>query len=193
MDLLVWRPGSHADGVCRVRGLQNVDDVFELGMGVSRSSGWPNDAFCRMDPFYPKDIALADSLLGANVLLVSSRVKDFLGGARVNNVELLPVQIVNHKGRTASRDYFVVNPLDVCDCIDEQQSLAERNPIDPDSILGSARLALRYDRIPAELKIFRPEFWREIVLIRRELADAMRAAGLTGLRLIEPDDYTGLI
>ncbi|MDC0677163.1 MULTISPECIES: imm11 family protein [Sorangium] len=192
MSFLLWRPGRNIDGICKILDVEGVEDAFELAQGVSRATGWPKDARCRMDPRKPKDIALADSLLGAKRLVVSGRVKKALEDAEVSNVELLPIAIINHKGHTASADYFIVNPQDVCDCIDVAQSGVKWNALDPDSICACDSLVLRQDVVPASYKVFRLHKWRNLVVIRRELADSMLAQGLSGLSFIEPSKYTGL-
>jgi hypothetical protein len=51
---------------------------------------------------------------------------------------------------------------------------------------------LKESVIPQELKIFRTQSWRGRILIRRELAQKMEAAGLTCMNFIEPAKYTGL-
>lgn len=192
MSFLLWRPGKNTDGICKILEVEGVADSFELAEGVSRAAGWPEDALCRMDPRKPKDIELADSLLGAKLLVVSGRVKKALDDAQVNNVELLPIRIVDHKGRVASSDYFIVNPQDVCDCIDIDGSGVEWNPIDPGSICGCDALMLREDAVPASYKVFRLHHWRNMIVIRRELAESMRALGLSGLSFLEPEEYMGL-
>lgn len=193
MSFVVWRPGSPKDGICMIREVCGIEKSFQLDEGVSRSAGWPNDASCSMDPAFPKDIALADSLYGASLLVISGTAKQFFERESANQIEFLPLRIINHKGRTASDDYFIVNPLEVYDCIDEQQSNAERNPIAPESILGCDQLVLHDAAVPAEYKIFRPERWRNLILVRREIAVRAKALKLSGLNFIEPDQYTGLL
>jgi len=192
MNFMLWRPGRQTDGICKILEVKGVEDAFELTEGGARSQGWPDDAFCAMDPRRPKDVALADSLFGATVLVVSSRVKAFLENAGCNNVEYLPVAIVNHKGRTAAHDYFIINPQDVCECIDIDRSGVKWNALDPDSISLCTSLVLREQVIPARWKIFRLHRWRKLVVIRRSLAEAMVAADFSGLQLREPAEYTGL-
>lgn len=191
MKYMLWRPGRQKDGICKVTGVQGVHNAFELIEGTPRSRGWPDDASCAMNPAFPKDIGLEDSLFGAAVLLVSARVKTFLEGACNCNVEFLRVSIVNHKGRIASHEYYVVNPQDVCDCIDIERSEVEWNDLDPESICLCDSLVLREDAIPTDLQIFRLHRWRKLVVIKRELADAMVAAGFTGLNMRDPADYEG--
>ncbi len=194
MSFRVWRPGRQTDGICKILGVQGIEDSFELDEGVSRLAGWPDDAFCAMDPRYPKDIQLADSLYGAGVLVISGRAAATLDAeTRDNRLELLPIRIVNHKGRSASDGYFIANPLAVCDCIDEPLSAAKRNPIDPESIVLCERLVLRHDNVPAELRVFRLEHWRDVVVVRTDFLDRVNDAKLSGFKLIDPDAYTGLV
>lgn len=190
---VIWRPGLQTDGICRIMRVEGVEDAFELTEGTSRAEGWPAEAVCRMDPDYPKDIELVDCLYGAGVLVIASRVRDVLARAGARSVELLPVRVINHKGRTASTDYVIASPQDICDCIDVDRSIVEWNDIDPDSIVGCESLVLKEDAVPPGHLIFRPEHWRKIVIIRRELAAAMISAGLSGLHLMEPHDYNGLV
>jgi hypothetical protein len=189
---LVWRPGTMQDGICKLNGLSGVDDDFEIDDGVSRIQGWPSDAAAAMDPDFPKDIGLADSLYGASFLVVSSKAKAFLDGENIGKVEFLPMKIINHKGRVASGDYFVVNPLQIIDCIDQAASVVELDSIDKGMISTCDKLVLRESVIPRELKVFRAAFWSGLILIRRETAGRIEAAGLTGMSFIEPDEYTGL-
>lgn len=191
MDYMLWRPGRKIDGICRVKGVQGVQDAFELTEGTSRIQGWPEDARYPMDPSFPKDVALADSLYNPTVLLVSARVKIFLEDARVNNVEFLRASVVNHKGRIASSDYYIVNPQDICDCIDIKSSGVQWNDLDPDSICLCDSLVLRTDVIPQCFQMFRLHRWRKLIVIRRELADAMNAADFTGLNICDPANYQG--
>ncbi|AKT40381.1 imm11 family protein [Chondromyces crocatus] len=192
MSFLLWRPGSATDGICKILEVEGVEKSFELDDGAPRAAGWPADAHCRMDPDWPKDIALADSLLGASLVVISGRVKKALDEAQLTNVELLPIEIINHKGRVASEDYFILNPTEICDCIDKDASNVEWNDLDPDSICGCDALILDAAAVPETLAVFRLKHWKNQIVIRRELAEKLRAQGLTGLSFLEPEDYMGI-
>jgi len=188
-NYLVWRPGLKKDGICKLNGLTGVPKSYEIDDGVPRLQGWPPDAAAAMNPDFPKDIGLADSLSGATFLVISGKAKQFIEQENAGKIEFLPMKIINHKGRVASEDYFVVNPLDVVDCIDKEASGAE---MDDDMIEGCAQLVLKEDAIPKDLKIFRTKFWSGRILIRRDLAQKMTAAGLTCMSFTEPAEYTGM-
>ncbi len=190
---LVWRPGVRREGDCRIRGIEGVDDSFELFYGVSRAAGWPSDACCRMDPEWPKDIALSDSPDGALVVVISGRVRSMLDELRVNNCELLPITIRNHKQRVAARDYFIVNPLDICECIDTKRSGAKWNTLNPSVLYGCTALVIRWESVPEHYAIFRLKHWPNVVVVRQRVADTLMAAGFSGLNFIDPIQYTGLV
>lgn len=191
-DFLVWRPGTMKDGICKLKQLSGVTDSFEIDEGISRIAGWPAEASASMSPRFPKDIGLADSLYGASFLVVSGAVRQFLDGEAVPRMEYLPLQILNHKGRVASDGYFVVNALAVVDCIDQAASVVEQDSLDPGAFSGCKQLVLREEVIPPELAVLRLQHWPAVVVIRRALADKLNAAGLTGLRFVEPGKYTGM-
>ncbi|EYF06841.1 imm11 family protein [Chondromyces apiculatus] len=192
MSFLLWRPGRSTDGICKILEIEGVEKSFELAEGVSRATGWPDDAQCQMDPNRPKDIALADSLLGAKLVVVSAKVKRALDDAHSKNVEFLPIKIINHKGRVASDEYFVLNPLEICDCIDVQQSNVEWNDLDPEAICACDALILKESAVPESLSVFRLKHWKNLIVIRRSLAESMLSQGLTGLNFLEPEEYMGL-
>ena len=100
-------------------------------------------------------------------------------------------EIINHKGRLEAAEYFIVNPLDVIDCVDREASETKADILNKKMIRSCKRLVLREDVIPTELKIFRLGFWSGRIIIRRELADSMQAAGLTLMKFFEPEKYKG--
>jgi hypothetical protein len=190
-EFLVWRLGRMTDGICKLRPPSGIEDVFEIDDGVSRLTNWPSDASAKMSDRFPKDIALADSLSGASFIVISGKVKAFLLEAGAKDVEYLPIKIINHKDRVASDDYFILNPLEVIDCIDQAASGARADSLDAGMIDGCKQLVIRETEVPADRIVFRTKFWSGRILIRRRVADAMIAAGLTGLQFIEPAKYTG--
>ena len=190
---LAWRPGTAKDRICKLKSLSGAEDSFEIDEGISRLNGWPEDVHAKMDPRFPKDTGLADSLPGASFIVVSQKTRQFLEDEKVPRIEFLPMKILDLKGGVASADYFVVNPLTIVDCIDPDASGVEMDSLDKGAFCGCEQLILREVAIPADVPVFRFEHWRQVIGIRRELADRMKAAGLTGLRFIEPLKYTGLV
>jgi hypothetical protein len=181
------------DGICKVKRPKGIADAFDIDDGVPRLATWTPDVTAQMSNRFPKDKGLADSLAGAGFVVISGKAKAFLEKAAAKNVEYLPMTVLDHKGAIASSDYVIVNPLDVIDCIDLEASSAHASSINKGMIDGCKKLVLREAAVPADLIVFRTQFWSGRILIRRSVADAMLAAGLTGMHFIEPEKYTGLI
>lgn len=188
---LIWTT-RYAAGQCVILVPQLLTDDFELTEGVSLAARWPADVVCPMDPQWPKDLQLADSLHGTRVRVISDRLRRALNEAGVGGVEFLPVAIINHKGRVAARDYWVVNPPATIDCIDLDASGVEWNSIDPELIDGCEQLVIRPETVPATTQVFRPRFDPGLILIRSEFAHHLQVQGFTGLKFRSPAQYTGL-
>jgi len=190
-DYVLWRQDSE-DVYC-VLEQPTVDDLWELDEGVSRADRWPDDASCRMSNDFPKQIQLADNLDALGLCVVSQRLKTTLESlTHKNRIEYLPIRIINHKGRVASKDYWILNPLDICDCIDIEKSGVEWNKIDSSTISYCKKLILKPQGIPANYVMFRMKYWPSNIVVKRSLVDKASGAGLSGLDSLEIEDYTGI-
>jgi len=191
-DLVVWR--SHP-GIkfCRVGNPNGVEDDYELTQGIARSDGFPSDAFFAMDKRHPKRVALPDSVSNNDQLvLVSRKLKEFVESRKPRQVEYLQVAIRDHRGRVASPDYFIVNPLIVVECIDTKRSKLTWNAMEPTLIAGVVDLVLQDDvKIERGVLLFRPKHLENVVMVTADLADAVGAAGFTGTRFVEIADFEG--
>jgi len=190
-EFLIWSQ-AYREGFCVIDKLQGFKEQWLLQKGVALAEKWPDNVTFSMTPRYPKDIKLSDGLFGSSYRVISNRVKDLLAAlAAASNIEFLPVSILNHKGRVASTDYFILNPLDVVDCIDQDKSGIVWNPIDPSIISSVEKFVLRDDAIPKGSAIFRPNFMQRTILTKREVAAKLLAADLTGVFFTEASTYTG--
>lgn len=189
--LLIWR-NDYEEGFCVIESPEGIERDYELSVGASRAQGWSSDVICRMNPEYPDDLQLSDNLFGTLYIIVSKRIMEFLLKKQIGNVEFLPVTILNHKGRVASKEYYIMNPLDVIDCIDLDRSGVKWNRIEPDMIESCEKLVLKDDAVQATSKVFRPKFWPTEILIRKELAEDLVSSGRTGLQFINPIEFIGI-
>jgi len=191
-DFLVWDSAVVPNACCLAK-LINVDEQFQLPKGVSRAATFPPDAAFTMDPDFPDDTGLTDNLVNTDrLVIVSARLKAFLESQRLPKVEYLPVAILNHEGRPASREYFIVHPIDLSACVDMQRSGVEWSAIDPTSIDTVTSLAIDETSLDPAVTLFRPKPFYDVVLIRRRLADAIDAQGFSGMRWIELSSYPEL-
>ena len=96
-----------------------------------------------MDPSFPKDIRLEDTMRNDDhLLVVSERVKELLEAEKVPRQEMLPVAIFNHKGRKEKAPYFLIHQLDIQDCINLKKTKWKKNPSDEEQITDVRKLTL---------------------------------------------------
>lgn len=183
---------DYKEGFCVIQASEGFDEAYLLDSGISLSEKWPSNVRCDMDPEYPKDIKLADNLYGAGSAVISGPIKELLISEQVKNVEFLAVTIRNHKGRVASKDYFIMNPLEVVDCIDIEKSGVRWNAIDSDLISSCDHIVLRRDAIPPTCKIFLPKFLPIKIFVHPGLIEKLVDAGFSGLYFTDPLEYIGI-
>lgn len=191
-DYVVWGTTSQG-GYAVLLPIDHVEDDYELKEGVSRAEGWPDDASFEMNPSYPRDIQLADAIHsrgGDGVPVVSPALRALIEAAAPPDMEFLPVTIYDHKGHVASADYVIANSFHVVDCLDHDAMGITWNAMDPMSIQVCERVVIDRAKLPDAPAIFRARNLTKRVMVRRDLAEQMTAAGLSGLYFWEPDRVT---
>ena len=174
MEYRVWQ-SSPVNNACRLAVIQGYERSFELAYGISLAAVFPKDARAPMD----------------SAKVCSKRLVEFLKARDLRHVEYLPLTIVNHKGKVASTDYFIVNPVGLVDALDLAASKPVYNSIKKSMINRVARVVLDPRRLDPERKVFRLTGLFHPVLIEKGLADAMAAAGLVGPYFKELESFTG--
>ena len=189
MEYVIWE-ANPAGGYCTLEYLKNVEDSHELKRGNSRADGFPSDACFKMDSSHPKEIKLADNVYNLDrMLVVSKKLKDFVESKKPSFTEFLAVAIYNHKGRVASKDYFIINPFKIQDCIDKDKSKLMWNKIDPDLISGCYKMVINPEKIDKGLLLFRPKHLPTISLVREDLAEEINKGKFTGIRFKDIDEF----
>ena len=190
-EFVIWE-SEYNEGECVVGNPSGFEDQFLLLEGVPLLSQWPDNVICKMSPRYPKDIQLTDNLYGGNYAVISKRLKEeTLALAGASNVEFLPISVLNHKGRVASKDYYVMNPVGTLDCVDIEKSGVVWNALNKNLISQVKHLVLKNDGIPPEVAVFRLTYMAPTILVRRSLADHLSSRGFTGLCFRKLADFTG--
>jgi len=189
MTYSVW----HADpegGFCTLEDLEKVNDAYELKRGVSRAKDFPEDARFRMDSSHPKEVKLPDNVMNTDrLLVVSPKLKQFVEEKNPTATEYLPVTIYNHKKRVATKDYFIINPHKVVDCIDQAKSELVWNKIDTQLVSRCKKLVLDEKQIDPNLLLFRPKYLPLIVLTRSDLAEAIIGEGFKGAYFFKVNEF----
>lgn len=185
----VVKPGRFA---CRLKSLQGVDDDYELHKGISRAENWPSDSHFEMNEAYPDRLQLEDIVSNRNgVLVISEKLRAFLEVDVLKNNEVLPVHLINHKGRAVKESYFILHQLDLQDCIDQAESVVRGNPLDPDSFMSVRKLVIDERKIDPEVRVLRMARYPMLPIFRRELAEEIQKAGFTGIDFGEIADWEG--
>ena len=188
-DYVLW-VSRNVDHAAVLGTLHGVDKQYELNDGVPRAATWTAAARYTMNPDFPHDTLLTDALINTDQLVVGSdRLKKFLEGRKVNEVEYLPVTVMNHKNRPAGTDYFIINPIHPVDCLDVDASDVTWSMIDETQVESVGRLVLDPSRVDKDRELFRVANFPNVTLARRDLAQAMDKQSFTGVRWVELDQY----
>ena len=173
-----------------VAGIEDVDSHLGPGgvdLALHRGARFPLDLF-RGQVFKPRKKQgnqYWDFLFSIDDLLVASRrARDFLSaqGLTDEDFQSLPIAVQDKKGNLRPEDYAIVNPLKRVACLDSQRADCELKSYSD----GTQRwlisvLQVDADKIPPDLRLFRLEEDPGWKIIRGDLLQALKAAGLKGL------------
>ena len=84
-------------------------------------------------------------------------------------------------------DYFIVHPIDLPQCLDIAKSGVTWWIVDKERINRVKQLILDESKVDREM--FRPKPFYKIIIVKRDLAEAIDREGFTGIRWIELEDY----
>jgi len=164
--------------------------VFFEGKRLAKK--FPAKASVRFADSFPKLIKVLDVVTSEfRVPIVSAKVRALLEELSGKDLEFLPVTLLDHKGKVASRDHFFLNPLRIEDVIDMQRSKFERDRFEPDQISELAELHLKPAAVPADAHLFRAKTKLNQIFIDDAADDAFEKAKVTGLRLFPAEGWDG--
>lgn len=191
-DYLIWTD-EVVPGACSLAGMTGYAEDWKLVYGEPVAAEFPGAARFSMDPDTPRDMALTDNLVNLDMLIVASqRLRDLIEAQQPAAVEYLPVPIFNHKKRAIAEPYFIVHPIQTVDCLVLDACEPTWGRINKKAIQRVAHLVIDAQRVPADRLLFRPQLFNKVILAHRKLADAIDAAGMTGVRWVELADYPEL-
>lgn len=132
--LVIWDSAA-VPNACVLWKHSEIEDPWELVEGVPRAATFPADCTYAMHPDFLHNTLLVDNLINTDrLVVVSLRLKQFLEARGIKQLEFLPVTIMDLRERPASRDYFIVHPIEHVDCLDLEKSGARFSAIDPETI-----------------------------------------------------------
>lgn len=145
------------------------------------------------DMDYPENIKLLNFVSNINdVLIGDAKVCEVLNKYALDNIELLPIWIMDHQKSIVSKEYCIINLIGSIDIIDMDKSDYTMGSINKTQIKMIDELIIKRDNIPEEAKIFRASNKLDEMFINDELKQAFESAGLTGWKAIPADGWDGL-
>jgi hypothetical protein len=119
-------------------------------------------------------------------LLVSEKVAEILREEPIK-IEILPLTLLDRRGRPVPGKYSVANVLGTVDCLDLKKSEYTDDPMDEGLIMAFDRVVLDPKKIPRKPSLFRLKQMPEILIVRSDLVARLEAAGVTGMSFLDLD------
>lgn len=181
MDVVIWS-FTKVPRAANLYELKGLEKSFRLSKGVPLLGGFPSGVAFHMNPDFPGDSVLPDSVDNVKeALLVSERLHRFLVAAALPKVEFLPVSVIDHAGLVASSKHVIVHPIEPVACVDLQASVFGTSEIIADKLQDVQKLVLDPERLPNDRPLFKVQGLTRAVFVRRDLAQAITAEGFTGV------------
>ncbi|MFP2907955.1 imm11 family protein [Pyxidicoccus sp. 3LFB2] len=166
-------------------------DVLDEGEPVAAL--FPPEPTVRFSETFPKQRKVCDfmaNIFGSNI--VSAKVKRILEAQGAKNCEFIPLVILDHKGKVASKEHFLLQVLGHVEAVDMERSNVVMNSILKDRIGNFKHMVLDRKAIPPDAVIFRLSRKRDEFLVNQATYEALTKEGVTGLKCFKADDWNGL-
>jgi len=162
-----------------IRSAEGVVFINKFMKGVHCGDTYPATARIAMDPEWPA-IQLGGMVANTSrVLVVHETLKSLIQAAMKpqDEIEFLPLAIINHKGRLASQAYFIVNPIGTLDCLDQKRSKFIYTSAG--ELFRVEKYVLDSKKIAWEPAIFRPREEPGEYIINGKITTAFRDSGFS--------------
>ena len=192
MDYVLWGNEDIPNTLVlkKLEGVKDAAQRIKLQSAGRFDDGEIGELSFTADPDYPNDLLLTDSHGNtAYLVTVSPRLKEFLDGKDLKDVQFFPVKFLDHKGNVAA-EYFILHPTLVVDCIDMDASGAETSVLNADQIDYLEQLVVHKDRLPSDAQVFKIKGLISTMAVSRALADEIADAGFEGIDWEEFDEYS---
>jgi hypothetical protein len=137
---------------------------------------------------------LSDVLLtGFQLQVFSPRLVSLLADVGIENVQYLPISIVNHETREVETSYQIANIVGAIDCLDLNNAVHARSR-SSGNILRVFKFRLLPEKIVAlpgrqPPLLFRLGEFKQHLLAHESVKQACQKAGITGLNFVPPEKY----
>lgn len=159
---------------------------YRMARGIAMGKDYPRNPLpeWHMSPKH-KGIKLPSLIANTHSMLVVDRaLKEIFENTGVD-MECLPFVLLDHKGRVASTDYFIINPLGNLDCLNLEKSEIEWLEGPGSEVVGIEMYVLDTEKVKDAPDVFRIKHDREQIIISHQLADRMKKVKPTNVYLID--------
>lgn len=189
-DYWVWLACSEKDSAIIKSFPNDGPDDWELLEGDPIAEQFPEAVKLKFSPSRPDNIRLYDFVNNTLLLrIVSKRVRAIFDQFSIDQVEYIPVEIMDHKGNLASNDYFLMNVMDTQPIIDMKRSKYEMCMIEEDQISDFDEIRLSTEQTDKDARIFRSDRQASLYFMTDDVVQAIKAAGLTGLKVVKAEGW----
>jgi hypothetical protein len=187
MSYFILRDDDTQQDLCQIWKVpSNMPRIHRPGLGERLGAEYPQGLAFRMAPEVP-GTRIADVIPNAlGYLMVSGRLKELLTQQATAELELLRFTLLNHKGRVASEDCYIVNVIGTRDWADIERSIGARVT----ALNGERqferlrRLYLKDDQIDPRVNIFRISAMPKLILVSEDLKALLEREGISGARFL---------
>lgn len=157
------------------------DFTYRMSKGKMMGDDYPKNAKIYMDDDN-SGIKLPSLIGNTNSFLIASKeVKEVIESLNSDPTEYLSFDLYNHKKRIASKNYFIINPLIILDCLNIEKSEIEW---EEDEVVGIDKFILDPDKLKSAPDIFRIKEEPFRYVISHKLALELQKINATNIYLI---------
>jgi len=167
-----------------------VRKKYQLKKGYSRAGDWPNEALFKYSEIQPDGIQLRDYVgNGMSLLIISDTMKSLLEQMGAQDIEFLPIQFADHRGRPVSDDYYIANIVTLTEVVDRNRSDFDVDAADDSMISNFRQFVLRKDTAETGPLIARMGEDYQLILFREDLVSEIVNGKLTGMTFTDTESY----
>lgn len=132
-------------------------------------------------------------LTGFNLQIFSPKLMELLLEEGVKNIEYVPVELLNHETDEVVTSYRIANILGKIECLDVENSRCKR--FSDGELRSVTKFKVDMEKLEGNMgahqsmKLFRLGEFPFIILVHEVVKAAVEAAGITGVKFIEPSKY----
>jgi len=194
MEYFILSMFSEEEGGAIIESLpKNGPSEWKYLEGCSLKKQFPVKASIKYSSNYPENRMLHDFVKNIlRVLIVSSKVIDLIQKKGGNNVEVLPIELLDHREEIVSDSYGILNLIGSQDIVDMEKSKYKMSSLEKDQIKRVKKLIVSPDKVDQNSVIFRAKKMRKHIFIREDLLQLFVDNGISGLKVYSANGWDGV-